>query len=152
MREEIKEQLRRYIEASADPYDALNEVRAMLHELSPGATEPIDYVRWVPHEQVTPNDYNPNSVARHEMDLLYTSIRHDGYTQPVVTIFDPAAQRYIIVDGFHRYYTMKARRDIYERCGGRLPIVVIPGTPSDRRSWDNCISDLRKAGFVWKGR
>lgn len=31
-------------------------------------------------------------------------------------------------------------------------IVVVGKTPSDRRSLENSISDMRKAGFRWKGR
>jgi predicted RNA binding protein YcfA (HicA-like mRNA interferase family) len=31
-------------------------------------------------------------------------------------------------------------------------IVTAPGTPSDHRALANTISDLRRAGFKWKGR
>lgn len=61
---------------------------------------PVDKVRWVPIEKVYANDYNPNSVAQIELRLLYTSIKHDGYTMPIVTIYDPVADRFVIVDGF----------------------------------------------------
>ena len=50
--------------------------------------QPIDDVRWVSVDDVQPNDYNPNSVAKVEMGLLYTSIKHDGITQPIVTVID----------------------------------------------------------------
>ena len=80
---------------------------------------------WVPLEQVEPNDYNPNSVASIEMGLLYKSIKKDGYTQPVVTIYDKDRDKYVIVDGFHRYFVCKTFKDIYERNNGLLPIVVI---------------------------
>lgn len=89
-------------------------------------------VRWVPIEKVQANDYNPNAVAKIEMRLLYTSIDHDGYTQPVVTVYDPDIDKYVIVDGFHRYMTMKANDDIRERTGGYLPIVVIEKDINDR--------------------
>ena len=49
---------------------------------------PVDNVKWIPIDQVQANDYNPNTVSKQEMDLLYTSIKHDGYTQPIVTIYD----------------------------------------------------------------
>ena len=81
---------------------------------------------------VEPNDYNPNSVAVKEMSLLYTSISHDGYTQPVVTIWDPKREKYIIVDGFHRYYTAKKHNDIADRNNGCLPIVVIDKDINER--------------------
>ncbi|HEY6110561.1 MAG TPA: ParB/RepB/Spo0J family partition protein [Gemmatimonadales bacterium] len=101
-------------------------------EARPLPPDPVSHVRWVPLEQVTPNDYNPNSVAKTEMGLLYTSIHHDGYTQPVVTIYDPEQRKYVIVDGFHRYFVMKTHADIRERTGGLLPIVVIDKGLIDR--------------------
>lgn len=93
---------------------------------------PISQVRWVPIEQVQPNDYNPNSVAGQEMKLLHTSIKHDGYTQPIVTIWDPSIEKYVIVDGFHRYFTCRNNKDIYESTGGRVPIVVIEKNINER--------------------
>lgn len=59
------------------------------------------------------------------MRLLYTSILHDDYTQPVVTYRDEERGVWVIIDGFHRYFTMKTNQDIYDRCHGLLPIVVI---------------------------
>ena len=50
--------------------------------------QPIHQVEWIPIEKVHANDYNPNSVATQEMKLLYRSVKADGYTQPVVTIYD----------------------------------------------------------------
>jgi hypothetical protein len=41
----------------------LNEVRLILHHVSPFKSEPVDFVRWVLAETVYSNDYNPNSVA-----------------------------------------------------------------------------------------
>lgn len=93
---------------------------------------PVNNVKWVPIEEVQANDYNPNSVATNEMRLLYTSISHDGYTQPIVTIYEPKLKKYIIVDGFHRYYIMKTYKDIYESTGGQVPIVVLDKDINDR--------------------
>lgn len=95
-------------------------------------SQPVADVRWVPLEKVSPNDYNPNSVAKIEMGLLRTSIMHDGYTQPVVTVYDQERDLYVIVDGFHRYYVMKTTPEIRERTGGLLPIVVINKGMNDR--------------------
>ena len=81
---------------------------------------------------VQANDYNPNSVAKKELNLLYNSIKFDGYTQPIVTIFDDVLKKYIIVDGFHRYFVLKNNSDLQERTGGRLPIVVIDKDINDR--------------------
>lgn len=76
-------------------------------------------------ERIEPNKYNPNSVAPPEMKLLYDSIKEDGYTMPIVCYYNNATGRYEIVDGFHRYRIMLEHKDIYDREGGRLPVVVI---------------------------
>ena len=78
------------------------------------------------------NDYNPNSVAVNEMKLLYRSILHDGYTQPVVTIYDEKQDIYVIVDGFHRHLVMKMNKDIYAKNNGLLPCVVLKKDINDR--------------------
>lgn len=92
----------------------------------------VDNVMRIPIEKVYANDYNPNAVAKQEMKLLYISIKHDGYTMPVVTIYDKEKDKYIIVDGFHRYSVMKMYKDIYEENDGLLPIVVISEDINDR--------------------
>ena len=93
---------------------------------------PVSEVRWVDINKVEPNDYNPNSVAGTEMSLLYTSIKHDGYTQPIVTIYDEEKNKYIIVDGFHRYFICKTNKDIQESTNGHVPIVVIKKDINER--------------------
>ena len=110
----------------------IEALRDVLHEKHPNHDMPVDRVRWIPIEKVQPNDYNPNSVATIELQLLHTSIEHDGYTQPVVTIYDADLDKYIIVDGFHRYYVMKNSPDILEKCHGLLPVVVIDKSINDR--------------------
>ena len=94
--------------------------------------QPVNSVLWVNINDVEANDYNPNSVAPREMQLLYTSIKHDGYTQPVVTVYDEDRQKYVIVDGFHRYFVMKSNEDIHDSTGGKLPVVVISKSINDR--------------------
>jgi ParB-like chromosome segregation protein Spo0J len=111
--------------------EMIESIKDVLHEITP-IQQPIDRVRWVDLDSVEANDYNPNSVAGKEMRLLYTSIKHDGYTQPIVTIFDEEKQKYIIVDGFHRYFTCKSNDDIKQRNHGKLPIVVIEKDINDR--------------------
>jgi ParB-like chromosome segregation protein Spo0J len=93
---------------------------------------PVYAVRAIPIEKVKANDYNPNSVAPPEMALLEISIWEDGYTQPVVTYYDKDNDFYIVVDGFHRYLTLKNSQRIYERERGMLPVVVIDKQLSDR--------------------
>ena len=65
--------------------DYIEELKERLDDIHPLAEQPVNRVRWVDIDEVQANDYNPNSVAGNEMHLLYTSILHDGYTQPVVT-------------------------------------------------------------------
>lgn len=93
---------------------------------------PVYNVIAVPIDQVTANDYNPNAVAPPEMELLETSIWEDGYTQPVVTVYDPESDKYVVVDGFHRFLTLKNSERIKEREGGMLPCVVLEKDMSDR--------------------
>lgn len=109
----------------------IQSVREELHKLSEHK-DPIDLVRWIPIEKVVANDYNPNAVAHNEMKLLYTSIHHDGYTQPVVTVYDEEQDLYVIVDGFHRYLITRNYKDIADRNDGKLPCVVIEKSITER--------------------
>ena len=110
----------------------IEELMDYLFKVHPLNSQPVSRILWIPIEKVTANDYNPNSVARNEMKLLYTSILHDGYTQPIVTVYDSEKDKYVIVDGFHRYLTCKTNKDILDRNLGRLPIVVIAKDINDR--------------------
>jgi ParB-like chromosome segregation protein Spo0J len=87
---------------------------------------PVSRVRWVPSEQVAANDYNPNSVAPPEMELLQISIEQDGYTQPIVT-WQTGPERYEVIDGFHRYRVGVERLKL-----SHLPIVVANDDRTDR--------------------
>lgn len=102
---------------------AINEVKALLKEISPFTAEPVECVQWVKADQVIANDYNPNSVAPPEMELLHVSIQEDGYTQPIVVWQHDGI--YEVVDGFHRNRVGKEYQDITERIHGYLPVVVI---------------------------
>lgn len=93
---------------------------------------PVYNVIAVPVEKVVPNDYNPNVVAPPEMRLLYDSIKADGYTMPIVCYYLKEEDKYIIVDGFHRYRVMMEHQDIYNRENGLLPVSVID-KPIDQR-------------------
>lgn len=110
--------------------ERLNEVRALIAELSPFNSEPVDFVRWVPAEAVHANDYNPNAVAPPEMDLLRLSIAADGYTQPIVGMPDETG--YEVIDGFHRHRVGKEAPDIQERVHGYLPVVGIRTDRTDK--------------------
>lgn len=95
-------------------------------------TSPVYNVIKVPIDKVQANDYNPNSVAPPEMELLETSIWEDGYTMPVVCFYDTENDKYIVVDGFHRYTVLKTSQRIFEREEGCLPVSVIDKELGDR--------------------
>ena len=69
---------------------------------------------------VQANNYNPNTVASNNMALLEESILANGFCFPVVTIWDPDTEKYVIIDGFHRYLIF---RDYLE--AKELPIIVL---------------------------
>jgi ParB-like chromosome segregation protein Spo0J len=93
---------------------------------------PVYNVLRVPIEKIRANSYNPNAVAPPEMKLLELSIWEDGYTMPVVAYYIPEEDIYEIVDGYHRYTTLKTSQRIFEREEGCLPMVVIEKDLSNR--------------------
>lgn len=101
----------------------LNLLRRFIAEHSPFESEPVDLVEWVPADTVHANDYNPNSVAPPEMELLRLSIMADGYTQPIVTM--PDGDGRVVIDGFHRHRVGKEMPDVNARIHGYLPVVRI---------------------------
>ena len=108
----------------------INELKRMLHSISPMRMEPVDCVLWVPSDDVQANDYNPNSVAPPEMKLLEHSIEQDGYTQPIVT-FDEG-HKLTVVDGFHRNRVGKECASVRSRVLGYLPVVTINDSRTDK--------------------
>lgn len=108
----------------------INALRRVLHEASPFAGEPVDFVEWVPAGGVQANDYNPNAVAPPEMELLRLSVMADGYTQPIVTNDEDGTR--VVVDGFHRNRVGKECPDVAERLNGYLPVVQIRSDRVDR--------------------
>lgn len=119
---EIKELLRD-TDSIADKIDICNSIKMALHEYGPMKSEPVDCVIWIKNDLVQANDYNPNSVAPPEMDLLHQSILQDGYTQPIVGWSRDGI--YEVVDGFHRHRVGKERQDVNERIKGYLPVTII---------------------------
>lgn len=93
---------------------------------------PVYNVIAVPIEKIRANSYNPNAVAPPEMKLLEISIWEDGYTMPAVCYYLPDEDIYEIVDGYHRYTTLKTSKRIFERENGMLPVVVINKDESNR--------------------
>ena len=81
----------------------------------------------VPTEKMQANNYNPNNVPKNNMDLLETSIRNNGFCFPIVTIYDDIIDKYIVIDGFHRYTILKERFEAKE-----IPVVVLKHDLSQR--------------------
>ena len=106
-----------------DRIKIINDLRLIIHQHSPFNAEPVDYVRWVKADDVKANDYNPNSVAPPEMELLKLSILADGYTQPIVTW--PHEGAIEVIDGFHRNRVGKECVEVRTRIKGYLPTVQI---------------------------
>jgi len=88
---------------------------------------PCLFAQLVPIEKVRFNEYNPNAVAPPEMKLLQHSIEEDGYTQPIVTIYDAENDIYIVVDGAHRYKNAAEKFKL-----PMVPVVVINKAIKDR--------------------
>lgn len=89
------------------------------------AQHPVSRVQWVPVDSVRANDYNPNSVATPEMELLRLSIEADGFTQPIV-VWEAKPGIYEVVDGFHRHKVGKAMGLSH------LPVVIVNSARTDR--------------------
>lgn len=117
----------------------INKLREMIHERGPFAGEPVDLVRWVLADRVHANDYNPNSVAPPEMELLRHSIMSDGYTQPIVT--NEEGEHLVVIDGFHRNRVGKECKDVNKRVMGYLPVVQIKESQSGKE--DRMASTIR---------
>lgn len=124
MNTELKEALLKVADLEfEDKVRTINEIKKTLKSISPFVNEPVECVQWVKEELVIANDYNPNSVAPPEMELLHTSIQEDGYTQPIVVYQHDGI--YEVVDGFHRNRVGKEYKDIHDRIHGYLPVTVI---------------------------
>lgn len=81
----------------------------------------------VPIDKVFANEYNPNHVSNNNMELLLQSIIDNGFCFPVVTVYDDVLDRYIVVDGFHRFQIFKE----YLKAS-ILPVVVLEQNISQR--------------------
>lgn len=111
-----------------------NEIKKILHDESPFKNEPVDCVLWKNINLVKSNDYNPNTVAPPEMELLKVSILHDGYTQPIVTWKTDEDDIREVVDGFHRNRVARECKEVNERVLGYLPVVTIREEQGDRNN------------------
>lgn len=81
---------------------------------------PVMNVQMISLEKIFANNYNPNKVAPPEMRLLEMSIIEDGFTQPLVCYYDDKNDKYILIDGFHRYRVAKERLKL-----DKVPVTII---------------------------
>lgn len=119
------------ISSEKEKMDTINYVSKMLGDTL-SSPSPVYRILSIPIEKIEANDYNPNHVAKREMELLYQSIKSDGYTMPIVCFYDRDRDKYVIVDGFHRYMIMLRYKNIHDRENGHLPVSVIEKDISDR--------------------
>lgn len=129
---ELANAIRQHLQESSTPIEDANALTRAIHEEHPLSANPVTRVEWLPIEDVQPNDYNPNSVAPTEMQLLLHSIQQDGYTQPIVTVKDPDTGKRVIVDGFHRYRVMLTNTDLRDSTNGHVPVVTLDKDINDR--------------------
>lgn len=113
-----------------DKIDLLNEVRLDLREVSPLKHHPADCVVWERSKEIEAQRINPNQTAPPEMELLYQSIKNDGFTMSVVAFRQPdGAIR--VVDGFHRRQIERTHSDISESTFHRIPLSLIRESQSE---------------------
>lgn len=133
--QKVETQVKEYLQSleNDELIDAINSLRVIIHENSPFKENPVDMIYWVKNSDVHANDYNPNSVAPTEMDLLKLSIKADGYTQPIVTMPEDGGS-FEVVDGFHRHLVGKNDSDVQQMVHGYLPVVKIRSSRYDKEN------------------
>jgi len=123
--------------------DRLSEIMRLLGTVRPERLIEAGGRFWEGYETSTPDSWvevlSVEEVERGTVATLATSTGTyiaDGYlmhnTQPIVTIWDDELDKYVIVDGFHRYTVMRKYADIMESSQEYLPVVVIDKPIADR--------------------
>ena len=85
-------------------------------------------IKLVNRDDIIANNYNPNSVPSDKMELLKQSIIDNGFCFPIVTIWSEEEQKYVIIDGFHRFTMCSPEWLEIEQ----VPIVVLDHDISQR--------------------
>jgi ParB-like chromosome segregation protein Spo0J len=116
--------------------ESIEQYIALRHHLEPVVVQGKNHKIAIPcantlvvkRALVLANTYNPNSVPDDKMELLSQSIIDNGFAFPVVTIYDPDQQAFVIIDGFHRFMIAG-----YDYLGlSHIPIVVLEHNASKR--------------------
>lgn len=93
---------------------------------------PIDSIQWIDAEKLDANDYNPNHVLAPEFRLLKTSLKMQGWIQPVL-VAKGKRGRYTIIDGFHRTTAVRTDKEIAALSDGKVPCAVLDLPESERK-------------------
>jgi len=88
--------------------------------------DPIDRVVWMPADDLSANNYNPNIVFTPELRLLETSLLRSGWIQPIL-----ATREDVIVDGFHRWMLSRTSARLREVYRGMVPVAVLDLTRAE---------------------
>ena len=88
---------------------------------------PISNVTWVDVNSLKANDYNPNVVYSHELELLKFSILKQGWIQPILV-----TQELVIIDGFHRASITKVDDEVRAMTDGKVPVVIMELSEPER--------------------
>ena len=91
---------------------------------------PIDNIIWLDVNELIPNDYNPNVVYNKELSLLELSIIKNGWIQPILV--NKENDKYIIIDGFHRYSLTKHSTKLSDLTDGKVPCAVLELNEAER--------------------
>jgi len=78
-------------------------------------------------DYLKPNPWNPNAVAKPELELLKLNIKQSGFCFPIVVIQESETS-YMIVDGFHRHLAAKHFKMEY------VPVVILDADVSELMS------------------
>ena len=70
-------------------------------------SQQLENIKTVKLSELQPNEYNPNKMDSTHMSLLRQSIERFGFLFPIITTWDDKLQKYRIIDGYHRYETLK---------------------------------------------
>jgi len=126
MQQRLINEMEHYLQSLSEEkkIEAINAFRQAIHQFSPFHEQPVDCVLWIKQEEISANDYNPNTVAPPEKRLLSKSLELDGFTQPIL-VTENGPHNYEIVDGFHRRELGSHRAALKRQLKGYLPVTCL---------------------------
>lgn len=101
--------------------------------LIPGTAEALGLkVSWLSSETTTSSRPKNSPESFDAATMLSGSSDENWDWVPLDTVIALPDSVAVIVDGFHRYTTMRRYADIYDATGGHLPVVVLDKSIADR--------------------